>query len=188
MRIFSRVLAWIYSIVALTVAVFCLVLSSGRLSSAELTSYLGEVNLLTVGIIGAVLVILGMLWILFILEYLRKSRAISFDNPGGEVKLALSAIEDFVVKRVLAQIKAVRRIKTKAFSTSKGLKLINRVVLWSDNDIPSTCAEIQDLIKKYLQDIVGVERISVIKVNVTAISTHIGEEEPPKQEEPIVYE
>ena len=187
MRIFSRMLAWIYSITSLVVAFFCLALSSGQLSVEQLELSLREVNPVTIGIIGAVLVILGMLWVVFILEYLRKSRAISFDNPGGEVKLALSAIEDFIVKRVLAQIKAVRRIKTKAFATSRGLKLINRVVLWSDNDIPSTCAEIQDLIKKYLQDIVGVERVSVIKVNVAAISTHVGEEEP-KQEEPIVYE
>ncbi len=187
MRIFSRMLAWIYSITSLVVAFFCLALSSGRLSVEQLELSLREVNPVTMGIIGAVLIILGMLWVVLILEYLHKSRSISFDNPGGEVKLALSAIEDFIVKRVLAQIKAVRRIKTKAFTTSRGLKLINRVVLWSDNDIPSTCAEIQDLIKKYLQDIVGVERVSVIKVNVAAISTHVGEEEP-KQEEPIAYE
>ena len=187
MRIFSRMLAWVYSITSLAVAFFCLTLASGRLSVEQLELYLAEVNPVNVGIIGAALVILGMLWVVLILEYLHKSRSISFDNPGGEVKLALSAIEDFIVKRVLAQIEAVRRIKTKAFSTSRGLKLINRVVLWSDNDIPSTCAEIQDLIKKYLQDILGVERTSVIKVNVAAISTHVGEDEP-KQEEPIVYE
>ena len=117
----------------------------------------------------------------------RSSRAISFDNPGGEVKVALSAIEDFIVKRVLAQIKAVKRMTTKAFATTRGLKLINRVVLWSDNEIPGTCEAIQNLTKKYLQDIVGVERISVIKVYVRGISTHIGEEEP-KEEEPIIYE
>ncbi len=184
MRIFSRIVAWIYVLTSLIVAFFCLALWSGRLSLEQL--YIQR-NLTIVGIIGTSLIILGLLWLLFIVEYLHKSRAISFDNPGGEVKVALSAIEDFIVKRVLAQIKAVKRMTTKAFATAKGLKLINRVVLWSDNEIPNTCGAIQDLIKKYLQDIVGVERISVIKVIVAGISTHIGEEEP-KEEEPIIYE
>ncbi|MCK4244038.1 MAG: alkaline shock response membrane anchor protein AmaP [Candidatus Omnitrophica bacterium] len=187
MKIFSRIVAWIYGLTSLIVAFFCLALWAKMLSLEQLQLHLERIDLTTIGIIGTSLIILGMLWLLFIVDYLHKSRAISFDNPGGEVKVALSAIEDFIVKRVLAQIKAVKRITTKAFATAKGLKLINRVVLWSDNEIPGTCGAIQDLIKKYLQDIVGVERISVIKVYVRGISTHIGEEEP-KEEEPIIYE
>jgi len=187
MRIFNKIVAWIYALTSLIVAFFFLLSAIGIISRQQVHLYVEKMNWNAIGIIGTFLIVLGLLWLLFVVNYFRKSRSICFDNPGGEVKVALSAIEDFIVKRVLAQIKAVRRITTRTSATAKGLKVVNRVVLWSDNEIPTTCATIQDLIKKYLQDIIGVERISVIKVIVAGISTHIGEEEP-KEEEPIIYE
>ena len=59
----------------------------------------------------------------------------------------------------------------------KGIKIINRVTLFSDINIPETTERIQNIVKSRVQDMLGVEEPINILVHVVKI---VHKEEPPK--------
>ena len=116
-----------------------------------------------------IVILAGILWIINWIDYTLKSRAISFDNPGGEVKVSLSAIEEFITSRISTQSSGVKSVKVKTSLTPKGLETSINLKLVAGINIPETCANIQEITKNYLQDAVGIDRISNIEVFVTNI-------------------
>lgn len=183
MRIFSRFVAWIYSLVALGISLLLISISVRWLSLNQFFFYLQKIGNLRLGIAGGSFLLLGIIWLIFITINLSSRRTISFSNPGGEVKVSISAIEDFITRKVLGEVKAVKSIRCEAIPEGKGIRVTNRVVLWSEYDIPTVSSNIQDLIKRYLQDTIGVEKVGLVKVYVSRISTSPVEEIEEEKEE-----
>ncbi|MCM8762074.1 MAG: alkaline shock response membrane anchor protein AmaP [Candidatus Omnitrophica bacterium] len=171
MRIWSRIVGTLY-IIAGTIFSFLLLTLWATGAKEEIISKLNhfiQQNISGLGITGIVLVIVGVVWVVNWFDYIYRTKVISFDNPGGKIKISLRAIEDYINSMLTKQIQGIRSLKVKSSISSKGLETKIRVKLYAHLNIPEICSRIQEITKDYLQDAVGIERISNIEVFVTSI-------------------
>ncbi|MCM8811260.1 MAG: alkaline shock response membrane anchor protein AmaP, partial [Candidatus Omnitrophica bacterium] len=161
MKIWSRIVGGIYIIMGI-IFVFCLLsffankeLCQGFLNFIEKKS-------INVGFFSIGVLFVGIIWIVNWIDYVYRTKAVSFDNPGGKVKISLKAIEDYISSTIIKNIEGIEGIKVKAFVTSRGLETKVNLKIVSKLSITETCSTIQELIKRYLQDTIGIERIANI--------------------------
>lgn len=137
--------------------------------SVESCSQFFTVHNLGIGLAALLIFIAGILWLVNWFDHIYRTKAIAFDNPGGKVQVSLRAIEEFVASRISVQVLGVKSIKVKSSFGSKGLETFINLKFLAGVNIPDTCAHIQEITKNYLQDVVGVERISSIEILVSRI-------------------
>jgi len=127
---------------------------------------------LNVGLIGGILALLSLLISAAIFYASLKEkiikREIAFGNPLGEVKVSLVAISDFV-KRLGSQIEEVKEIKPRIVIGKKGLEIYNKITLFSDSNIPEASDRVQTIVKRYVQDVLGIQEVQEVKVLVEKI-------------------
>lgn len=172
MRIWTKIVSTLYIIVGVIFLFYLLSIFANPQYLENFSNFL-KTNSLKVGFFSILLLIIGIIWIVNWFDYIYRTKSVSFDNPGGKVKVSLKAIEDYLTSMILTQIEGIKTIKVKVLVTSKGLETKINLKLSSKLNIPEVCGNIQELTKNYLQDAVGVERISSIEVYVSNI---IGEE------------
>ncbi len=172
MKIWSRIVGILYIIAGVFLAFFFLtVWAAGGKSCLDKTVQYINNNISAFGIIGMVLVIIGIVWVVNWFDYVYRTKVVSFDNPGGKIKISLRAIEDYINSMLMKQMHGIRALKVKTALSARGLETKIILKLYANLNIPETCSSIQELTKDYLQDAVGVERISNIEVFVTSIKT-----------------
>ncbi len=179
MRIWSRIVGGIYIIMGIFFTFCLLFFFSNREICNSFTNFI-EQNSIKVGIFAIVVLFIGIMWIVNWIDFVYRTKSVSFDNPGGKVKISLKAIEDYITSTISKQIEGIKAIKVKALVTSKGLETKINLKLISRLNIPETCNNIQELTKSYLQDTIGIERISNIEIYVSNI---IGEFENKEENE-----
>lgn len=169
MRIFGKVVGTIYILCGITLVIFFLTVWANP-ELINTTEQLLNENITTTGGIAIGIVILGVIYIVNWFEYINKTRNVSFDNPGGKVKISLKAIEDSITALISREVEGIKSLRVKNYVSPKGLETRIYLKLISGLNIPETCSTIQEITKNYLQDTVGVERVSNIEINVTNIS------------------
>ncbi len=85
-----------------------------------------------------------------------KDHSIAFDNPTGRVSVSLMAIED-LIRRVIGQIKEVKEVKSRISASKKGLQVKVKLILRSEGRIPEVTSRVQELIKRKVQDAIGLD-------------------------------
>jgi len=180
MKIWSRIVGTIYILLGIFF-LFCLLsfFSNENLCDSFLNFIKG--NTYKVGIFSITILIMGIIWVVNWFDYIYKTKTVSFDNPGGKVKISLKAIEDYITAMIKRQINGIRTIKVKTVVTSKGLETKINLRLTPNLNIPEVCSNIQELTKNYLQDTIGIERISNIEIYVSNI-VGISEKDEEKEE------
>jgi len=123
---------------------------------------------LILGITGGLLIFISIMVVQITVGVIKKERTIAFENPDGQVTISLTAIEDFI-KRAMKQLPEVKESRPSVKASKKGITIINKVVLFSDINIPETTEKIQNIVKSRVQDMLGVEEPVEIQVNVTKI-------------------
>ena len=123
---------------------------------------------LILGITGGLLIFIAIMVVQITVGIIQKERTIAFENPDGQVTISLTAIEDFI-KRAMKQLPEVKESRPSVRASKKGITIVNRVVLFSDINIPETTEKIQNIVKTRVQDMLGVEEPVEIQVNVTKI-------------------
>jgi len=113
----------------------------------------------------------------------QKERTIAFDNPSGRVSISLSALED-MIKRSVSKVSEVKEIRPIIRATKNGIEVAARLILNSDVSIPDMTAELQELVKRRVQDVLGVEEKVVVKIHVTKIIPSCGKDKRVKEDEP----
>ncbi len=131
---------------------------------------------LALGLTGALLIFISVVVVQITIGKVQREKTIAFENPDGQVTIALSAIEDFI-KRALKQLPEVKELRPNVKAGKKGISIINKVVLFSDINIPETTEKIQNIVKTRVQDMLGVEEPISIRVHVVKI---VHKEEAPK--------
>ncbi len=170
MRIWSRVVATIYILAGLILCLGILFLwANENLLDTYQKFFTG--HLFRLGLASMVVLLLGITWLVNWIEIFYRNKAITFDNPGGRVKISLKAVEEFINSRILGQIPGVKSLVVRAGLSSRGLETSINLKLMAGANIPETCAHIQEMTKNYLQDVVGVERVASIEVFVSSIIT-----------------
>ncbi len=87
----------------------------------------------------------------------RYERTVVFHNPLGEVLIALGALED-MGKVIRSEVDALKDIKLRVVARRKGIRVTAKVVLWSDSPLPRATEQTQEAIRRYMQNILGVEQ------------------------------
>ena len=115
----------------------------------------------------------------------QKGGTIAFDNPSGRVNISLMAIED-LIKRVIIQTPEVREVKSKISVSKKGLQIKTTLILRAEGSIPEVTSRVQELIKKKVQEAIGLDEPIDVSIFVGKILTDKGGEkrQPKKEKEP----
>ena len=172
MKIWSRIVGVLYIIAGVFLAFFFLtVWAAGGQGCLDKSAQYMKDNIDAFGIIGMVLAVTGIVWIVNWFDYRYRTKMVSFDNPGGKIKISLRAIEDYINSMLLKQMKGIRALRVKTGLSARGLETRITLKLFANLNIPETCSSIQELTKNYLQDTISVERISNIEIFVTSIKT-----------------
>ena len=96
-------------------------------------------------------------------------RTIAFENPAGGVTVSLTALED-LIKRLIVQMSEVKEIRPYMIATRKGLEVDIKLVLRHEANIPELTARFQDLVRRKIEEAVGMEGKINIRVHVIKIS------------------
>ncbi len=121
------------------------------------------------------LIALGFILVSILLENLiygrrRMERTIAFDNDSGEVTVSLVALED-LIKSLTYQVPEVKEIKPFLMADKKGIDAQIKLTLRSQVNIPELTSRLQDLIRRKIEETIGMEgrvniRIHVAKMNL----------------------
>lgn len=114
---------------------------------------------------------------------------IAFDNPAGRVSVSLLALEE-LTKRVISKSPEVKEVKSKIMATKKGLFIKITLILRIEGSIPEITSRVQELVKRKIQDAIGLDEPIDVAIFVGKIIPDHGKEkraakkeEPPKEEE-----
>lgn len=181
MRFLGGLTLFFYTLVFLIIAALFIVVALNIISQELVTNtvvaiYASSNTRLALGITGALLILISAMVIQITMGKIQREKTIAFENPDGQVTISLTAIEDFI-KRALKQLPEVKELRPSVKAGKKGIKIINRVTLFSDINIPETTERIQNIVKSRVQDMLGVEEPISIMVHVVKI---VHKEEVPK--------
>ncbi len=132
-------------------------------------------------VLGAVMFGLVLLFAVALVARVRRQDCISFDNPDGEVIIAIGAIEDFV-KRLARSFPEVRDVVPAVVAVDGGVAVEVRVTLWDDQNIHAACERIQKAVRNQVQTFFGLANVHTVKVFIARTMSR-GEPTPPGPEE-----
>ncbi|MCL5408482.1 MAG: alkaline shock response membrane anchor protein AmaP [Candidatus Omnitrophica bacterium] len=168
MRIFTRILEFIYILMGLLTMLFFSV-SYIKPGIITISRHFLYKELLRFGIGGFALILLGIIWFIYWSDYKIITKNIIFNNPHGQVKISLRAIEEFVSSKITSHIKNIKTVNVKTSISPRGLETSIYLQVPGGYNIPEISTQIQDLIRNYLQDVVGIDRVSKIQVEIKHI-------------------
>jgi uncharacterized alkaline shock family protein YloU len=123
---------------------------------------------LAVGAVGLLVILYSLVALQIALGNIQREKTIAFDNPSGRVTISLSAIGDFI-RRAAIHISEIKDLRADVKASKKGIHITNRVVVYSDANIPETTERIQSILKNRIQEMLGIEEPINIKVHIAKI-------------------
>jgi len=115
---------------------------------------------------GVVMVLLVAGSVVLRLVRFKKEDYISFENPDGEVIIAIRAIEDFL-KRLAGSFSEVKEIAPTISPMNEGVDVDLRLVLWDDENVHVAVEKIKSVMRDQIQNFFGVANIHSVKIYVT---------------------
>ena len=129
------------------------------------------------GLSGAAVILFNVMVFQLMWARFQRQRTIAFNNPDGQVTIALGAIEDFI-RKAARQVTEIKDLKSDVLATKKGIEIAARVSLWSESHIPEVTEKIQSLIKTRVQEMLGIEDPVWVRVHVAKIVARDEKEGP----------
>lgn len=114
-------------------------------------------------IVGFAMLAAAVVLVVALIMRVRRQDCISFDNPDGEVIIAITAIEDFI-RRLGKSFSEVRDISPTVVAVDGGVAIEARVALWDDQNIHAACERIQKAIRGQVQQFFGLANVHTVKV------------------------
>lgn len=174
MRFFGGLTLFFYTLIILMVGGLFIVIAANIIPLTYIIETLGTIYSntdvrLILGVTGGLLIFIAIMIVQITVGIIKKEKTIAFENPDGQVTISLTAIEDFI-KRAMKQLPEVKESRPNVKASKKGITIVNRVVLFSDVNIPETTEKIQNIVKSRVQDMLGVEEPVEIQINVVKIA------------------
>ncbi|MBN1917102.1 MAG: alkaline shock response membrane anchor protein AmaP [Verrucomicrobia bacterium] len=160
------------AIIAIVTSVFvvtCFVILALYMVLHDLVPFVPTVNLQPAldsvwsRIVGSVMFAVAVVLVVALIARVRRQDCISFDNPDGEVIIAITAIEEFI-KRLGKSFTEVRDISPTVVAVDGGVAIEARVALWDDQNIHAACERIQKAIRGQVQQFFGLANVHTVKV------------------------
>ena len=173
MRFISGLTLFFYTLVFLLVGGACIAISLDLIPQESIveslnTVYVSTNTRLIIGVTGLLLIAISLMVTRITIGKLQRERTIAFENQDGQVTISLVAIEDFI-KRAAKQLPEVKELKPSVRADKKGIIVIARVTLFSDINIPETTEKIQAIVKTRVQEMLGLEEQTTVRVHVVKI-------------------
>ncbi|MCM8825409.1 MAG: alkaline shock response membrane anchor protein AmaP [Candidatus Omnitrophica bacterium] len=181
MRIFTKIVQTIFvlcGIILVLFLAFCWIKPELLIKA----SHYIESNLLRAGLAGLSLILVSIIWFVYWIDHAVRTKNICLDNPHGKVRISLRAIEEFISTKISAQMANIKSMLVRSSIGSHGLETSIQMKITGGYNIPEFTSQIQELIKNYLEDVVGVERVSHIEIFVTSITPVTVEEKNEESE------
>lgn len=122
------------------------------------------------GVSGFVLAILGFVIFQLVTLKMQREKTIAFTTPDGQVTVSLEAIENFI-RRITKHLHGIKEIRPDVVANKKGLHVFVRVTLLEETNIPEISEEIQRVIRKKIQDMLGIEENIQTRVHIVKIAS-----------------
>lgn len=144
------------------------VVPSSLLTDAVDTVRSGVYPRVAAGIVGAIIILTGLMVFARTRKYKGSEKLITFQNPDGEVTVSVSAIENYV-KRVARDITGITDVRATAKVGKKGISITSFVAVSAGTNIPEITENIQMTVKGKVQDMLGVEEKITVAMHVIKI-------------------
>jgi len=174
MRIFSGFTMLVYTLVFLAIGCALIAFSLNLILIEDIIPAMeyafDTLNVrLAIGLVGLLLILYSLVAVQISIGNMQREKTIAFDNPSGRVTISLSAIEDFI-RRSSAHIPEVKELRADVKASKKGINITNRVVVYSNANIPEATEKIQNILKHRMQEMLGIEEPINIKVHIAKIA------------------
>jgi hypothetical protein len=183
MRIYNGFMLFIATIVFIVLGVF-LILNKAMtdqttifLTSPDSFLHTNSGSLL---IVGVIFILLGILEIILVVKHLGRVPAVAFSNPLGEVRISYDALEGYV-RSLSSEISEIKDARPQIVAGKDGIEIHVRLVVERDINIPEVTSKFQDLVYKYVKDVMGIENIETVKVYIQRISSKKSQVSPKEQ-------
>lgn len=171
MRVYNIFMLFVATIIfiVLGIGLISVGFDSEILKSEGINSFLQQ-NVEWVLSAGVILVLLAMLEIFTALKNLNRMPVIAFSNPLGEVRVAYDALEDYI-KSLSTEISEIKDAKPQVVAGREGIEIHARLVVERDVNLPELTSRFQDLVSRYVKDVMGIDSVTAIKVYVQRIAS-----------------
>jgi uncharacterized alkaline shock family protein YloU len=166
MRVYNGFMLFLATVVFILLGVGIILFSLGVITVNTLTG----LDNLKVLVTGIVFTLLGIIEIILALKSLNKMPVVAFSNPLGEVRVAYDALEGYV-KSLSSEIHEIKDAKPQVVAGRDGIEIHARLVVERDVNLPELSAKFQDLVARYVKDVMGIDSITAIKVYVQRIAS-----------------
>lgn len=122
-----------------------------------------------IAVLSSLFLVVSLRLLLYNTGRMPAKQAVVHETTLGQIKVSLHAVEN-LVKKVARQIKGVRDVKAYVFTNkTNDIEVQLRAVVSPEISIPAVAAEIQQTVKEYILDVVGVS-VASVKVYIENIS------------------
>jgi|GEM_PF-334987 len=121
------------------------------------------------GVAGIVILFLNYIFMKALSDNHQRERTIAFDNPAGRVSVSLSALED-LTRRVITSEPEIKEARAMIRARKKTIDIAVRLILSADVNIPELTARLQDIVRRRIQEIIGIEETILVRMHVSKIS------------------
>lgn len=166
MRAFNKFAYVLLILYALVTGLVILLVGTGKLFlDVEGFDQFLKTNDLAVASCGAGVLAFVVLIVLLNLLLRRREPSIGFSGPRGEVRIAHAAVEDFV-RRLCEAMPEVKGCRCTMRQRRDGVTAIVRVAIDAGANVPDVAERIQRDVASHLQEVMGLEEISEVRVTV----------------------
>lgn len=162
-----RLLLFVYNLLLIIVAGLAVAASLGRpepLAYIELALSTPQ-NRIIVGIVGVILLVLGVLVFLSTIKLEPRTKSIEVERSlAGEVSITIPAIKIIIMKAV-KKVEGIKEIRPVVTNGADGLQVYLHMMINPDISVPELSKNVQDVVRKYLEDIGGL-KVAEVKVLV----------------------
>lgn len=157
MGIFDRAILTLYTFCLAFISLAFVVAAAGWTVPLDVIQQsLGTANgKWTVGVLGAVFFIVSLRLLYFGFRRRHAGQTVIHQTPLGEVRVSLDAIES-LVRKVVRQVNGVRDVRARASNSPSGIGVVMRVAISPDTSVPEVSDKIQNTVKNYVRNVVGV--------------------------------
>ena len=173
MKLVSIISRLFYTLILLVIGITLVLTALNLVPKERMLSALDAIYIIPnlrmiAGFAGLLLIAVSLFVIQLAMGRMQREKTIAFDNPDGQVRVALSAIENFM-KGLVRQIPQIKELKPNIVAGKKGIVINTKVSLYSDTNIPNVAETIQSIVKGRVQEMLGIEDPITVKVDIAKI-------------------
>ncbi|MCK5306257.1 MAG: alkaline shock response membrane anchor protein AmaP [Candidatus Omnitrophica bacterium] len=173
MKVFNGIIIFFYTLIFLAIGTALISYSTGSITPQNIYQLVNSLSTDTnirmiIGFIGAATIVVSLCILQLAFGGSKKEKTLSYENPSGQVTVALSAIEDFV-KRLARDFKEIKELRPSVKVNKEGVQILCKVYILQDFPIPEVSGKIQNTIKLKVQSLLGIEEEINVKVHIVKI-------------------